>query len=455
MAPTLWLLLATATLLTAAPPSCGAGAGQCPSDTPCCSQYGQCGVGAFCLQGCDPLASFSLQSCVPMPVCKSGSFALASLDRVASISDFLGDPTKADFVAQGTPLSYQNGTLLTMPKNSVGTVLSWTRYMWYGKVSAAMRSSRGQGVVTSFMYRLSLSLLTSSTMSDVHDEVDWEFVGNDLQQAQSNFYWQAVLNCTSLSVSHLTPDTNSGNHSISDSFATTHTYTIDWSPEVLKWDIDGQTVRTLNKVDTYNATTGNFQYPQTPSRIQFSLWPGGLASNAPGTIKWAGGEIDWNSQDIQKYSYDFAFLESVNIECYGPPPGATVQGQTSYVWLDNKGLNTSIAIKDDKTIISSLAATGTNLTAGGTAANSNIQTQTVQNVPGQGSVAGSSAQGSQGGTSSFSGSSSGSGSASGSSSASGSTEAQNGFNQGKSLATRTVLHPGVLFFIASITFILN
>lgn len=31
----------------------------CPEDLPCCSQYGECGVGAYCLGGCHPAFSYS------------------------------------------------------------------------------------------------------------------------------------------------------------------------------------------------------------------------------------------------------------------------------------------------------------------------------------------------------------------------------------------------------------
>jgi beta-glucanase (GH16 family) len=40
---------------------------------------------------------------------------------------------------------------MTMPANSAGTVLMSTIYMWYGKVSATVKTSRDQGVVTAFM----------------------------------------------------------------------------------------------------------------------------------------------------------------------------------------------------------------------------------------------------------------------------------------------------------------
>lgn len=35
-------------------------------------------------------------------------------------------------------------------------------------------------------------------MSDVKDEIDFEFVGTDLEAAQSNFYFQGIPDCESL-----------------------------------------------------------------------------------------------------------------------------------------------------------------------------------------------------------------------------------------------------------------
>src|ERR1700753_263916 len=74
-------------------PKCGEGS-PCPEDSPCCSQYGQCGVGAYCLGGCDPSYSFSLDSCMAAPVCKSENYKLTSLDDVQSNTEYLGDPSK-------------------------------------------------------------------------------------------------------------------------------------------------------------------------------------------------------------------------------------------------------------------------------------------------------------------------------------------------------------------------
>lgn len=43
----------------------------CPLEAPCCDAYGQCGTGSSCLIGCNPLWSFSIESCAPEPICKS------------------------------------------------------------------------------------------------------------------------------------------------------------------------------------------------------------------------------------------------------------------------------------------------------------------------------------------------------------------------------------------------
>lgn len=164
--------------------TCGPGS-PCPQDTPCCSQYGQCGVGAYCLGGCDPENSYDLQSCMAGPICKSADYKLTSLDDVQANTVYLGDTNGVNWVSSGTPVVYNDeAILLTMAPSTVGTLLMSTHYVWYGKISATMTTSQGQGVVTAFIM-----------MSDVKDEIDFEFVGVNLESAQSNFYWQGVTDC--------------------------------------------------------------------------------------------------------------------------------------------------------------------------------------------------------------------------------------------------------------------
>ncbi|KAF3935336.1 Beta-glucanase [Dactylella cylindrospora] len=323
---------------------CGEGLGKCPESKPCCSQYGQCGIGAYCLGGCDPSWSFKLQSCVAAPQCQSKTYKFtdSKSSPILSNTKYLGDTSKADWVSDGQPL-YSNGVVyLTMAPETVGTVLASTRYVWYGKISATMKTSRGRGVVSAFIM-----------MSDVKDEIDYEWVGVDLQTSQTNYYWNGI------------PDyTHSGNITMAgNTNSEWHTYTIDWTPDSITWSIDGQVGRTKKRSETYNATSGKFEFPQTPSRVQLSLWPGGLATNGKGTIDWAGGLIDWDGDDIQKYGYYFAMIREVTVECYDPPSGASGSGTTSYKWKDGNAVNTSVELSNARTNLKSFLGSGTDLDA--------------------------------------------------------------------------------------------
>ncbi|PNS13920.1 hypothetical protein CAC42_1411 [Sphaceloma murrayae] len=311
---------------------------KCPSDTPCCSSYGNCGTGAYCLGGCDPKSSFNLQSCMPAATCKSGDFKMDSMSDISPNTAYLGDASKANWVSSGSPAVYQNqAMLLTMAPNTVGTLLSSTHYMWYGSVSADVTTSQGAGVVTAFIL-----------MSDVKDEIDFEWVGVDLENAQSNYYYQGITNYL-----------NGQNLSVSNTAQNTHNYGINWSPDQVEWLVDGQVRRTLKKSDTYNDTSKTYHYPQSPSRVQFSLWPAGLPQNGKGTIEWAGGLVDWDSPYMEN-GYYYAMIDNVKIDCYDPPSGANVQGSRSYKYTSEAGTQDTIQISNDNTILASFQANGNN-----------------------------------------------------------------------------------------------
>lgn len=186
-------------------------------------------------------------------------------------------------------------------------------------------------------------------------------MGADLVDVQTNYYYEGILNWD-----------HSQNISLTDTFTNWHTYEYDWQEDYISWIVDGQVGRTLYKNSTYNATSGQYMYPQTPSRLQISLWPGGLASNPIGTIEWAGGEIDWNSQDIQDYGYDYAIVQSVGIECNPTPPGASIigNGSKSYRYVNRNATAASVVITDDDTILANLGDNGLDMTSGASSATS-------------------------------------------------------------------------------------
>ena len=56
-------------------------------------------------------------------------------------------------------------------------------------------------------------------------------------------------------------------------------------------------------------------------------------------------------------------VKDVNVQCYDPPQGATVNGKTSYTYSNAAGTNNTVVVGDDKTVLKSLLGTGTNMSA--------------------------------------------------------------------------------------------
>ena len=48
--------------------------------------------------------------------------------------------------------------------------------------ASVVKAGRWGGVVTAFI-----------TMSDIKDEIDWEFPGDAVTQGQTNYFWQGVI----------------------------------------------------------------------------------------------------------------------------------------------------------------------------------------------------------------------------------------------------------------------
>ena len=228
-----------------------------------------------------------------------------------------------------------------------------------------------------------------------------------------------------------------------DTFSQWHTYEIDWQPDQLTWSVDGNVSRTLKKSDTFNKTDNQYHYPQTPARVELSLWPAGISKNGEGTVAWSGGLIDWNSQDVKTNGYYYSIFKDVNVQCYDTPPNANVSGSTSYIYTGTNGVQSDISVTNDQTVLKSLLGTGTDMNKdfphaakpSGTKSTSAsaAATSEVATVPGL-SGAGPGTDGTRGGGStgnSGSGGSGGSGDGSQSSSAAGAAATGiGGFSQG-------------------------
>jgi len=304
----------------------------CASADPCCSEFGFCGDDHFCLGGCNPLASRALDSCRPEPLCKDANYVFTDNSRILTNSTFFdGNATEYDWVVEHGNIMNTNSSggelVLILTEQNGGTRIASTRYVHYGTITAKLKTGRWNGVVTAFI-----------TMSDIKDEIDWEFPGAAITEGQTNFFWQGVVPQTTVGETH-------GN--LQDTFANYHDYTIDWQPETLSFSIDGNVVRTLKASDYEQG--GVRRYPNTPSRIQLSLWPAGVDTFASGTVEWAGGMIDWSHPDYQAAGRFYAMVKSVSVKCADPQrPGANMTG---YIYTGNATANPSVAFTNSSTLL--------------------------------------------------------------------------------------------------------
>lgn len=219
--------------------------------------------------------------------------------------------------------------------------------------------------------------------------------------------------------SNASQDQNSGNITgLTDTYNGFHDYEIRWTPDEITWLVDGKVGRTKKRSDTWNATANQWNFPQSPARVQLSIWPGGADTNAQGTIDWAGGPIDWNSDDIKDYGYDFATFGQVEVECYNATSAPGTNLHTSYTFNNARGTNDTIVDGEKGTVLKSFSGTGLDMDAGGSspsAGGSSTQTSPsgpVASVPG-GTAAGPGSAPGQAGSGSGSDGGNGNGSSTG------------------------------------------
>ncbi|CEQ39982.1 SPOSA6832_01574 [Sporobolomyces salmonicolor] len=338
-------------------------ASSCPSSSPCCSEYGFCTAGTGCLAGCNPQGSYGEGYCAPVPVCQSSNVRPSSLPAYTfpdtsriqtNLTAWDGDATKYDFTLDhqdnNSTSIVQNGELvLVLTEEGGGTRVSTTRSVLYGQIAASIKTVGAAGTVTAFI-----------TMSGVKDEIDWEFTTNNTDQGQTNYYWEG-------DVDNYTHGGEHGNckeprhhlpHLVSISFisvlsshpfltSTSWNSGINWTPEQLDWTIDGKTVRTLMQANTTNG-----RYPQTPSRVQFSVWPAGISSQyvrpsePSGTVEWAGGMIDWSDPSYVSQGYFASYVQWLSIDCYNGSTLAYVASNQTATSLNST--SSRLAKRDDE-----------------------------------------------------------------------------------------------------------
>lgn len=177
--------------------------------------------------------------------------------------------------------------------------------------------------------------------------------------------------------------THGGTAQLSNSYANYHDYGLNWTPSQLQWTVDGNVVRTLTKSSTLNNSTGVYNYPDSPSRIQLSIWPAGIAAQPLGTQQWAGGLINWNTSDYNSAGYYYALGEyrieiknNSDILLFSAVQSVTIVCDTSnlngisYVYGANSSITgePAVLLTNQSTQIYSEAATGLAMGTGKTTA---------------------------------------------------------------------------------------
>lgn len=257
------------------------------------------------------------------------------LDSASFACDFTqGKSALASWsTATGTSLTYdgsKGAQFVINGKNQAPTISS-DFYIFFGRVDVQMQAAPGVGIVSSMVLQ-----------SEDLDEIDWEWLGGDTTQAQTNYFGKG--NTTSY---------DRGTYqSVSSPQTIMHTYSFDWTKDKIDWLIDGVVVRTLMYADA----VGGENFPQTPMRLKLGNWiAGDPATNAKGTIEWAGGETDFSQAPFTMY------VKSVSVTNYNPAQ--------AYQWSDRTGSYGSIKLVGG----SSSGSAASSGSSGGSAAKSATQ----------------------------------------------------------------------------------
>lgn len=163
----------------------------------------------------------------------------------------------------------ENGAEFSIKKKLDSPTLQSKFFIFFGIVESHVKMAKGGGIISSIVLQ-----------SDDLDEIDWEWVGYNTSQVQSNYFGKG--NDSSFD--------RGGYHDVSNADTEFHNYTTYWTKEKVEWWLDQELVRTLKYEDALDGKN----FPQTPSNVRFGIWPAGDSGNSLGTIEWAGGEVDYD-----------------------------------------------------------------------------------------------------------------------------------------------------------------
>ncbi|KAB8219449.1 concanavalin A-like lectin/glucanase domain-containing protein [Aspergillus novoparasiticus] len=172
----------------------------------------------------------------------------------------------------GVPTYTSEGAEFSIKTENGSTLLQSNFYIFFGVMEAHVKMAKGAGIISSVILQ-----------SDDLDEIDWEWVGYNTSQVQSDFFGKG----------NTTTSDRGGYHAVANADTEFHNYTSYWDKDRLEWWIDNELVRTVNYSEPLTVYGKN--YPQTPCRVKVSNWPVGIASQSIGNIEWGGGLVNWTN----------------------------------------------------------------------------------------------------------------------------------------------------------------
>lgn len=215
----------------------------------------------------------------------------------------------------GTTLKYNgNGAVFSISTEKEAPTIRTGKYIFFGRIDVVVQAAAGAGIVTSAVLQ-----------SDDLDEIDWEWVGGDNAQAQTNYF----------SKGNTATYDRGAFHAVSNPLGSFHTYSVEWTSAGVTWLIDNNVVRTLTAA---NAEGGAAGLPQTPMQVKLGTWVAGRKDAPQGTVEWAGGYTDFSKAPFLGY------YKSISIVDYAGADAPTSKSVKEYIYGDHTGSWQSIKV---------------------------------------------------------------------------------------------------------------
>ncbi|KJZ74639.1 hypothetical protein HIM_05989 [Hirsutella minnesotensis 3608] len=229
--------------------------------------------------------------------------------------DFTKGKCDAFTAAEGTSITYGNKGAVFTIKNGEAPTIHTPKYIFFGKVEVDLQCAPGRGIITSVVLQ-----------SDDLDEVDFEWIGSDTAQVQSNYFGKGDT----------TTYDRGKFHPVANPASQSYKYGFEWTKDKIEWSINGQVIRTLS----YQDAKGGSRYPQTPMQIKLGTWAAPTSDDPKfkGTQDWAGGKPDFSKGPFE------AFYKSITITDYAGGDKPADGGIKEYVFGDKTGSWQSIKV---------------------------------------------------------------------------------------------------------------